>query len=100
MPQPEQGAIVTRMAPSWLRFGNFEIFNARGDRANVKKLADYVLKEVVKIDQKTTDNKGNRYENLLRQVAKSTADMVAGWQSLGKDSCRTTMHLCYVLFGH
>ncbi|KAI9290367.1 hypothetical protein BC943DRAFT_333588 [Umbelopsis sp. AD052] len=83
VPQPEQGAIVTRMAPSWLRFGNFEIFNSRGDRANVKKLADYVLKEVVKIDQKSTENKGNRYENLLRQVAKSTADMVAGWQSLG-----------------
>lgn len=72
------------MAPSWLRFGNFEIFHSRKDKANVKKLADYVLKEVVKIDQKGLDNKGNRYENLLRQVAKSTAEMVAGWQSVGK----------------
>jgi len=83
VPQPEQGAVVTRMAPSWLRFGNFEIFHSRKDKANVKKLADYVLKEVVKIDQKGLDNKGNRYENLLRQVAKSTAEMVAGWQSVG-----------------
>jgi hypothetical protein len=84
VPQPEQGAIVTRMAPSWLRFGNFEIFHSRKDKANVKRLADYVLKEVVKIDQNSSDNTGNRYENLLRQVAKSTADMVAGWQSVGK----------------
>jgi uncharacterized protein YdiU (UPF0061 family) len=50
----------------------------------VKRLADYVLKEVVKIDQNSSDNTGNRYENLLRQVAKSTAEMVAGWQSVGK----------------
>ncbi|CAM0139868.1 hypothetical protein VKS41_007212 [Umbelopsis sp. WA50703] len=83
VPQPEQGAIVTRMAPSWLRIGNFEIFHSRNDKENVRKLADYVLKEVIKIDQVSPENKGNRYENLLREVARSTAEMVAGWQSLG-----------------
>ncbi|KAJ2955390.1 hypothetical protein NQZ79_g8606 [Umbelopsis isabellina] len=83
VPQPEQGAIVTRMAPSWLRIGNFEIFHSRKDKENVKKLADYVLKEVIKIDQVSSENKGNRYENLLREVARSTAEMVAGWQSIG-----------------
>ncbi|RUS15415.1 hypothetical protein BC937DRAFT_92490 [Endogone sp. FLAS-F59071] len=29
--QPEKGAIVCRVAPSWLRFGNFEILHSRKD---------------------------------------------------------------------
>ena len=30
-PQPEPGAVVCRVAPSFLRFGNFELSAARGD---------------------------------------------------------------------
>jgi uncharacterized protein YdiU (UPF0061 family) len=43
-PRPEPGAIVTRMSPSFIRFGNFEIFAARGDVENLRKLADHVLR--------------------------------------------------------
>lgn len=43
-PAYEKGAIVCRTAPSFIRFGNFEIFAARQDTQNLGKLADYTMK--------------------------------------------------------
>ncbi|KAF9113221.1 hypothetical protein BGX27_002013 [Mortierella sp. AM989] len=45
----EPGSIVCRVAPSWLRFGNFEIFHYRKDRANLRNLAEYVSQEVLQL---------------------------------------------------
>ncbi|KAI1310291.1 hypothetical protein EDD11_003760 [Mortierella claussenii] len=42
----EPGSIVCRVAPSWVRFGNFEIFFYRKDRTNLRKLAEYVTEQV------------------------------------------------------
>lgn len=42
----EPGAIVVRMAQSWLRFGNFDILRARGERTLTRKLATYIAEEV------------------------------------------------------
>lgn len=36
----EPGAVVCRVAPSFLRFGNFEILAARQDHVTLKLLAD------------------------------------------------------------
>jgi len=43
-PRREPGAIVCRVAPTFVRFGNFEIFAARKDFANLRKLVDYVIR--------------------------------------------------------
>lgn len=43
----EPGAIVVRFAQSWVRFGNFDILRARGDRALIRKLATYVGEEAL-----------------------------------------------------
>ena len=43
-PRAEPGAIVCRVAPSFLRFGNFEIFAARGELELLTRLADYTLR--------------------------------------------------------
>ena len=43
-PAYEKGAIVCRVAPTFIRFGSFEIFAVRDDVANLKKLADYTIK--------------------------------------------------------
>ncbi|KAG0167468.1 hypothetical protein DFQ30_006042 [Apophysomyces sp. BC1015] len=79
--QPEKGAVVARMASSWLRFGSFEIFHFRHDKENVRKLADYAIKEVVK--DEGDPKKGNQYARFFLNVAKRTARMVAEWQALG-----------------
>jgi uncharacterized protein YdiU (UPF0061 family) len=45
----EPGSIVCRVAPSWVRFGSFEIFFYRKDRINLRRLAEYVCDEVYKL---------------------------------------------------
>jgi serine/tyrosine/threonine adenylyltransferase len=42
-PKAEPGAVVCRVAPSFLRFGNFEILAARDDLVGLRKLADYAI---------------------------------------------------------
>jgi serine/tyrosine/threonine adenylyltransferase len=42
-PQLEAGAIVMRVAPSFLRFGNFEIFAAREETENLQGLVDWTI---------------------------------------------------------
>jgi len=39
----EPGAIVCRVAPNFIRFGNFQIFAARGDAENLKRLVDFTI---------------------------------------------------------
>jgi uncharacterized protein YdiU (UPF0061 family) len=42
-PEPEPGAVVCRVAPSFMRFGNFEILAASDELPLLKRLADYVI---------------------------------------------------------
>jgi len=42
-PQAEAGAIVCRVAPSFIRFGNFELPASRGDVALLRQLADFCI---------------------------------------------------------
>ena len=39
----ETAAVVTRVAPSFIRFGHFEHFAARGQIEELRRLADYVV---------------------------------------------------------
>lgn len=70
------------MAPSWIRFGSFEIFYSRGDMDMVQKLADYVIDNVYALDTNHGDGE-NKYARLVRVVAQRTAKMVAEWQAIG-----------------
>ena len=74
----ESGAIVTRVAKSHIRFGHFELFASRGQTAEVKKLADFV------IDHYYPQLKGkDSYLQLFKTVILSTAVMIARWQAQG-----------------
>ena len=42
-PEAEPGAIVCRVAPSFLRFGNFELPTSRGDVESLRMLADFCI---------------------------------------------------------
>jgi uncharacterized protein YdiU (UPF0061 family) len=70
------------MSPSWIRFGNFEIFYHRDDMDNVKKLADYTIENVLKNEGEVQDSE-NKYARFFRNVTKKTAHMVAEWQAVG-----------------
>ncbi|HEY0876853.1 MAG TPA: YdiU family protein [Zeimonas sp.] len=74
-----RGAVLTRVAASHLRVGTFEFFAARGERALLRRLADYAI---ARHDPELVDAP-DRYVRLLRAVAQRQAKLVAQWMNVG-----------------
>ena len=79
----ETAAVVTRVAPSFIRFGHFEHFSARDQQAELAKLADYVIDRFYPGCRGSEKFAGNAYAAFLEQVSERTAAMVAQWQAVG-----------------
>ncbi len=79
----ETAAVVTRVAPSFIRFGHFEHFAARDQLDHLKALADYVIDRFYPECRGTPKFSGNAYAAFLEQVSERTAAMVAQWQAVG-----------------
>ncbi len=75
----ETAAVVTRVAPSFIRFGHFEHFAYNGMMVELRKLADYVINRFYP----ACKDAANPYAALLEAVAHRTAKMVAQWQAVG-----------------
>jgi uncharacterized protein YdiU (UPF0061 family) len=79
-PREEPGAVVCRVAPSFLRFGNFELLAARDDVALLRKLADFTIRTYFpELGEPSRDV----YVAWLKEVARRTAEMVAKWMAVG-----------------
>ncbi|KAJ2771987.1 hypothetical protein IWQ57_001961 [Coemansia nantahalensis] len=85
--EEELGAIVARLAPSWVRFGSFELPASRREHAVVQALADYTIRhhfpDAAAGEARTSPGGPNRYAELLRRVVQRTAVTVARWQAAG-----------------
>ena len=79
-PDYEKGAIVSRISPSFLRFGSFEIFTAREDLKNLKVLADYTIKN--HFPHLGNPSKEN-YIAFFKEVTERTLEMIIHWQRVG-----------------
>ena len=79
----ETAAVVTRVAPSFIRFGHFEHFAARGQIGELKALADFVIEHFYPACRETAAFDGNPYAALLQAVGERTAALVAQWQAVG-----------------
>ena len=79
-PAYEQGAIVSRVAPSFLRFGNYEIFAARKDLKNLKSLVNYTIK--YHFPHLGSPSKKS-YINFFKEVAERTLELILHWQRIG-----------------
>jgi uncharacterized protein YdiU (UPF0061 family) len=79
---PETAAVLTRIAPTMLRFGTFEFFHYRGEFDAVKTLADYAIDRCYP-HLRETNAGAERYAALLREVVERTARLMAQWQSVG-----------------
>lgn len=75
----ETGAILTRLAPSHIRFGSFEVFYYRHQYDQIRTLADYVLKHYYP----DLLSRENPYLALLNEVIKRTVKLIAAWQAVG-----------------
>ncbi len=77
----ETGAIVTRVAPSFVRFGSFEHW--ANDATRVRELLDYVLREFYPELIVEGDSDQERVGRFLQEVTHRSATMVADWQTVG-----------------
>jgi len=75
----ETAAVVTRLAPSHVRFGSFEVFYYRGQHEPIATLADYVIAQHFPHLQELPD----KYPRLLQEVLTRTAHLMAQWQAVG-----------------
>lgn len=79
----ETAAVLTRLAPSFVRFGHFEHFSHRGQLDQLKVLADYVIDRFYPQCRACDKFSGNAYAALLEAVSERTAQLLAQWQALG-----------------
>ena len=84
-PRTEPGAVVCRVAPSFLRFGNFEIHAARGETEILKALADYaIVTEFPELgDPRESSDPESVYTAWFEEVCRRTADLVVDWMRVG-----------------
>jgi uncharacterized protein YdiU (UPF0061 family) len=87
--QDEPGAIVCRVAPSFIRFGNFELLAARNDIALLTQLVDFTiardfreLHETQRHDTLAEATEARR-SAWFRAVCERSARMVVEWMRVG-----------------
>ena len=79
-PVEEQGAVVCRVAPSFIRFGHFELPASRGDEALLRQLVDFTIAR----DFPELPAEGE--ERLVRwftEICERTAHLMAHWMRVG-----------------
>lgn len=84
-PQAEPGAVVCRVAPSFVRFGNFEILAANEEFDSLKRLADYVIAThfpELKLSSSSATS-SVIYASWFEAVCQRTAVMLAHWMRVG-----------------
>ena len=79
-PELEPGAVVCRVAPSFLRFGNYEILTARGDHALLRRLLDFTIeRDFPELGPAAPD----RDARWFAAVCERTATMLVHWMRVG-----------------
>lgn len=76
---PESGAVATRMAPTFIRFGSFEHWYYNNRLEELRTLADYVINRFYP----ELRDAANPYQAMLAEVTRRTAELMAQWQAVG-----------------
>jgi uncharacterized protein YdiU (UPF0061 family) len=79
-PRAEPGAVVCRVAPSFVRFGNFQIHTAHNELDVLKRLADYVIVEHL---PELGEPSAATYIRWFEEICRRTALMVTAWTRVG-----------------
>ena len=85
-PIEEQGAITSRLAPCFIRFGNFEILSSRQDYTNLEKLVNWVIDTQFTEIQELKDYSNDPKKRILfwfQEICRRTAIMICEWERVG-----------------
>ncbi|SEL85969.1 Uncharacterized conserved protein YdiU, UPF0061 family [Pseudoxanthomonas sp. GM95] len=78
---PEPGAVVCRVAPSFLRFGHFELPASRGDTALLRQLVDFTIsRDFPHLDGPVSEARDAAW---FAEVCTRTATLMAHWMRVG-----------------
>ena len=80
-PRPEPGAVVCRVAPSFTRFGSFELPASRGDVGLLRALVETTI--ATDFPDLATGPFDEQVAALFREVCDRTADLVVHWMRVG-----------------
>ncbi|OYP35943.1 protein adenylyltransferase SelO [Rhodopirellula sp. MGV] len=79
-PKDEPGAIVCRVAPSFVRLGNFQLFASRGDITTLKRLTDFTIRnDFPHLGEPSPDV----YPEFFAEVCQRTAELMVHWMRVG-----------------
>jgi len=79
-PKPEPGAVVCRVSPSFLRFGNYQIFTSRGEIEELRQLVDYTIRtDFPHLGEPGRDT----YLAWYQEICERTAAMIVDWMRVG-----------------
>jgi uncharacterized protein YdiU (UPF0061 family) len=86
-PQAETGAIVCRVSPSFVRFGNFEILAAQNEPDTLKRLADFIIAEhFPELTSQFTSlpvPSSATYAKWFEEICRRTGVLIAHWMRVG-----------------
>lgn len=79
-PKQEPGAIVSRVAPSFVRLGSFQIFASRDDESTLRKLAEFTIRnDFPHLGEPSPDV----YAAFFAEVCQRTAELMVHWMRVG-----------------
>ena len=79
-PQEEPGAVVCRVAPSFIRFGSFQIFAWRNEIDLLRQLTDYTIRTDF---PHLGEPSKTVYLQWFEEVCRRTAEMIVHWMRVG-----------------
>ncbi|HOY14863.1 MAG TPA: protein adenylyltransferase SelO family protein, partial [Saprospiraceae bacterium] len=79
-PDYEPGAIVCRVAPSFIRFGNFEIHTTSSEFDVLQKLTDFTIKNYY--PENKLEGK-EKYITFFKEVSERTMQLMLEWHRVG-----------------
>ncbi|HEY5673882.1 MAG TPA: YdiU family protein [Malonomonas sp.] len=79
-PQEEPGAVVCRVAPSFTRFGSFQIFTSRNEIEQLRKLTDYTIRTDF---PQLGEPSRKVYLQWFEEICRRTAEMIVHWMRVG-----------------
>jgi uncharacterized protein YdiU (UPF0061 family) len=79
-PSAEPGAIVCRVAPSFLRFGHYEILAATDETALLDRLVDFTLaRDFPHLEGSASERRAHWF----REICERSAELAAQWMRIG-----------------
>ena len=83
-PGPEPGAVVCRVAPSFTRFGNFQIFASRQEIDQLRQLVDFTVRtDFPHLLPPSGPPTAETYAAMFDEVCRRTAAMIVHWMRVG-----------------